>query len=594
MVESDISQPHHHQRQQHYISINGDHPHLDGELSEQLSSFPNQNDEDATTERLSNIPSSDSVLQAILDSIDTMQSHFFEVWAGTWPSAIDWTAAVMGTQISATLAVISRFRKIQSVSEHSSDSSQSMQDLDLENLINRYFTQITSFYFGENAFTLRMQAYDDMLWVVLGWLEGIKFINLHSDLYHKIPDQEETRAGQKRSSWYGRQFIPQFAHRARVFYDMASDGWDTSLCGGGMIWSPYFTPYKNAITNQLFIAASISMYLYFPGDENPSPFHMDGQARPLGGLPPAKAHDPEYLEAAIDAYRWLSASNMTNDQGLYVDGFHIHGWRGGKNSSTGSGKCDVRNEMVYTYNQGVLLSGLRGLWEATRACVYLEDGHQLIQNVITATGWYDRGTENHGRWAGIGRNGVLEEACDSSGTCNQNGQTFKGIFFHHLATFCAALSPEEFRHYVSNRRSHSAQGAVTMHETNCKKYVAWVKYNADAAYVTRNERREFGTWWGDHWHQADTNGHERYDILLEGTDYRNTGLPNDQIWQLPNDNDGGVHAAEPTPTSHEAWGNGRCTACAKRDPNDRGRGRTVETQSGGLAVLRARWQLENS
>ena len=39
-----------------------------------------------------------------------------------------------------------------------------------------------------------------------------------------------------------------------------------------MSWNPYLEPYKNAITNELFISASIGMYLYFPGDDNDSPF----------------------------------------------------------------------------------------------------------------------------------------------------------------------------------------------------------------------------------------------------------------------------------------------------------------------------------
>lgn len=35
-------------------------------------------------------------------------------------------------------------------------------------------------------------------------------------------------------------------------------------------------------------------------------------------------------------------------------------------------------------------------------------------------------------------------------------------------------------------------------------------------------------------------------------------------------------------------------ARAQRDWNDRGRGRTIETQSGGIAVLKTLWQLMNN
>lgn len=528
-----------------------------------------------------------SVFSALLDSIDVMQSHFFEVWQGTWPKAIDWTAAVMGTHVSATLYAMSKFEEGQTdlmAIETNRNLSQLMRRLKLENLINRYFTQITSFYFGENAFGLRLQAFDDMLWVVLGWLEGVKFINQHSNLRHPFSNDNDLENDIKVTPWYGRQFVPQFAHRARIFYGLASEGWNSSLCGGGMIWSPYLTPYKNAITNQLFIAASISMYLYFPGDENSSPFQASHDARRQEEIPPTKA-DQRYLDAAIDAYKWLRSSNMTNDKGLYVDGFHISGWRGGKHGSNGSGKCDIRDEMVYTYNQGVLLSGLRGLWEATSIPYYLEDGHELIQNVIAATGWYHRSAKNRWKWAGIGRNGVLEDACDSCGTCNQDGQTFKGIFFHHMASFCAALTDEDSKGQTARERSNPEM--ERSHRKRCDGYIPWVRYNANAAYVTRDGNGKFGTWWGRSPH--DSAKQEAFNVPNEAIDHMNIGVPKDKMWRLPEDD--ALHDAAVLGESGDDF---RDTTCLGRgwDLNDRGRGRTVETQSGGVAVLRALWQME--
>ncbi|KAL9102468.1 MAG: hypothetical protein Q9163_002399 [Psora crenata] len=524
---------------------------------------------------------------SLLDALEIMQSHFFEVSHGIWPQAIDWTAAVLSTQISATLAAITEF------SQSSSETPQAARDQ--ENLINRYFTQIASFYFGENAFSLRTQAYDDMLWVVLDWLESIKFINLHSSLHYTerfaTPDSNT-------STWYARQFIPQFAHRARLFYDIASRGWDSTLCGGGMIWNPYLTPYKNAITNQLYIAASVSMYLYFPGDDNPSPFHIGSMGE--RDMPPAKAHDKRYLNKAIEGYQWLKNSGMRNKQGLYADGFHIRGWRGGRDGSNGTGECDLRDEKVYTYNQGVLLSGLRGLWEATGSSEYLEDGHELIRNVITATGFEQRGGHRQWRWAGLGRNGIIEDACDWSGTCSQNGQTFKGIFFHHFTIFCTPLplKPRDHdRPWLGDDEIH------TLHRQSCDGYATWVSRNAKAAYMTRNHEGEFGEWWG-HAARRTADDDESYDYderrlerpASQGTDYRNEGVPNDEVWRLQKDDD-----IYETRSSQNNWRDityerpavtekGPC----KKDINDRGRGRTVETQSGGLAVIRAAWKLARS
>jgi hypothetical protein len=45
-----------------------------------------------------------------------------------------------------------------------------------------------------------------------------------------------------------------------------ADAWSTTPCGGGVKWCPTSgnqTPYKNAITNQLFLsAAMVSTVLY--------------------------------------------------------------------------------------------------------------------------------------------------------------------------------------------------------------------------------------------------------------------------------------------------------------------------------------------
>ena len=518
---------------------------------------------------------------ALLSALEVMQSHFFTVSQGNWPEAIDWTAAVMGTQISATLSTMTHYaQRLRFSSALCIDEAR-----DHENLINRYFTQITSFYFGENAFALRTQAYDDMLWVVLGWLEAIKFIKLHSSLHY-------TACYDKNATWYASQFIPQYAHRARLFYDLSSRGWDTSLCGGGMIWNPYLAPYKNAITNELYIAASISMYLYFPGDRDSSPFLAHT------GLPPVKAHDVRFLDNAVEAYQWLKNSNMKNEYGLYVDGFHITGWRGGKNGSNGTENCDLKDEKVYTYNQGVILSGLKGLWEATGTRVYLEDGHELVRSVIRATGWEHRGTERQYLWAGLGRGGVMEELCDWSGSCSQNGQTFKGIFFHHLTLFCSPLIRYEW-----NKNAEALlddEETKQLHQKSCDEYGDWIRHNAFAAYVTRNQDGKFGEWWGrpaSRRRRADRANGDFDGPSTQGTDYRNEGVPMDEIWRLPEDDamyDSDIirGLAKQERSCHGVYKS--TDELGLGDINDRGRGRTVETQSGGVAVLRALWRLVES
>ncbi|KAJ5487454.1 hypothetical protein N7530_001754 [Penicillium desertorum] len=493
-----------------------------------------------------------NTLQDLIAALQVMQDRYFVLWQGTWPTSIDWTAAVLGTHVSAVLSSLSSGP----LDIPDNDELQGLSFFRLENTVNRFFSHTSAFYFGENSFSLRNQAYDDMLWVVLGWLENIKFQNLHSDLHYVSSSNSSGEL------WYGTQFQNSAAHRARIFYELASAGWDKTLCEGGMIWSPYLLPYKNAITNELYISASIEMYLYFPGDSIDAPFLVDSQ-----GTQPAQKnpHDPVHLQAAIDGYEWLKNSNMTGIGGLYADGFHISGWQ--STSNPGSGQCDELNSMVYTYNQGVILSGLRGLWLATNSQDYLRDGHELVREVLQATGWPH--TSNQ-QWKGLGRGGVLEDACDSRGTCSQDGQTFKGIFFHHLSAFCRPLQPQEKQFLADAVRKHTAHDdwveIYEQHMKQCGTYGPWVKHNAQAALMTRDNDGKFGTWWGRSYHQLDANEFVDSSTIPDGAvDYRNADC--------------------------EMMSS--TTGSTSKDYNDRGRGRTVETQSGGVAVLRALYQWQS-
>ena len=168
--------------------------------------------------------------------------------------------------------------------------------------------------------------------VVLEWLEAIKFIRQY-DTYCR--------------SNLGQKDIADFTHRAHIFYNIVQDKFNTSTCGGGLTWNPQLAPYKNAITNELFVSSSVSMYLYFPGDNNtnpsPSPGYKSSTNKTLPAISRLRAHDPLLLDNAVKGYEWFKTHNFTNAQGLIVDGFHI---------SPRQTTCDERNEMVYTYNQG--------------------------------------------------------------------------------------------------------------------------------------------------------------------------------------------------------------------------------------------------
>lgn len=424
--------------------------------------------------------------------------------------------------------------------------------------------------------------------------------------------------------WHGQYWAPSFAHRARIFWELGSKGWDTNLCDGGMNWNPRLEPYKNAITNELWIAASISMYLWFPGDNNTTPW--------ISNRSGVKAtREPKYLAAAIEGYKWLTGVNMTNNAGLYVDGYHVD------RSKQGNTKCDQRSEAVFTYNQGVLLTGQRGLWAATGSASYLEDGHRLIQAVVKASGWdlqLDRPIDDLSDlppgylppWHGLGRGGVVEESCDASATCSQDGQTFKGIFFHHFVAFCQPLDPAIVEPgMVDNAEAYDQ--IYTAHASACQAYLAWVEHNAKSALLTRDREGRFGTWWGAGVFRYTMPTMETDGITHDApnvTDYRNYGLPHDGVWANGNPDKVWAPNGEAQKNHTRSYvlvdsqeqpgqqvlgrfrkqgprengdGDGveqqskRAAAANSGDPNDRGRGRTPETQNGGMALMRAWWEL---
>lgn len=535
-----------------------------------------------------------------LDALQVMQGSYFETWVGTWPRAIDWTAAVLGTHVAGALqSIATGLDRVQIARTNQFNTK--------ENMISLYYSQLIGFYFGQDAFSLRNQAFDDMLWVVLGWLDTIRFANVYNRNHFKSENGFRRPSASPPEGWHGKIWLPAFSHRARIFWHLASAGWDTKLCGGGMNWNPRLTPYKNAITNQLFIAASVNMYLFFPGDENTSPFAL-GRNPQLPDSPGAAdwgwgPRDPKYLEAAIDAYEWLASSRMTNSQGLFADGFHISGYPSSNNT-----KCDERDEMVYTYNQGVILTGQRGLYHATGKVQYIREGHRLIQNVIAATGWHlgkdapidelsDRNTAEFPRWHGLGRAGILEEACDISGSCSQDAQTFKGIWTHHFTTFCAPLDPPLGDLKLASRWQWDNRD----HLDACRKYYNWLNHNVQAALATRDADGKFGMWWtvGLFQNLSVSSVVITPDILpnlSNATDYRNDGVPNDPRWVGPNGPPGDIPSTRP---KQPGFGPGQKVTTMGdmhrrqevSDPNDRGRGRTVETQSGGVALLRALWEI---
>eukprot|EP00966_Prymnesium_polylepis_P042272 982120-Prymnesium_polylepis.1 len=135
---------------------------------------------------------------------------------------------------------------------------------------------------------------------------------------------------------------PLYLSRSRAIFDEVLGYWD-DVCGGGLWWNRKRT-YKNAITNELFIALAASLH------------------KTQG------ATNSSYLEWAKRGWRWFNASGMITADGI-VDGL------GGAPSCGPSGNR-------YTYNQGAVLSGLAFLYDIEQDAGYLHAATRIADTAV--------------------------------------------------------------------------------------------------------------------------------------------------------------------------------------------------------------------
>jgi predicted alpha-1,6-mannanase (GH76 family) len=170
---------------------------------------------------------------------------FFSLDSGSYPASRQWTSAVLTTIVI--------------------DYSHLTGD-------HQYFSHIGALFNSQDVYALLRQKNDDKLWVALTYLRGAAYAAIHDE-----------------------KWVQPFLQRALLFYNSASTGWDDSKCGGGMYWGPGLcSRYKNAVTTELWISASMGMYDVF-GDQI-------------------------LLENAIRGWVWFEESGMINDEGLVNDG----------------------------------------------------------------------------------------------------------------------------------------------------------------------------------------------------------------------------------------------------------------------------------
>jgi hypothetical protein len=147
------------------------------------------------------VQSAGDILSRYETAVSTLQTRFFNSTSGTWPSGIDWTRAVLGTHLAASTSTLTK------------------PNIELADAL---FDELVLFFHGQDVASLETQAYDDILWVSLNWLEAVQAIDHRLSL----------------GVYYGSQWRQAFASRAKEFWEFGNKGWDENLCDGGMVWSP--------------------------------------------------------------------------------------------------------------------------------------------------------------------------------------------------------------------------------------------------------------------------------------------------------------------------------------------------------------------
>jgi predicted alpha-1,6-mannanase (GH76 family) len=183
-------------------------------------------------------------------------------------------------------------------------------------------------------------------------------------------------------------------------------GWNTTC--GGIKWEKDYA-YVNAIPNELFLAAS-------------------GRLATASGNSSTPVSNFTYSEWARVDWAWFAASPMPLPQPgggmLITDGL----------STFNCSQANPSGE-VWTYNQGVVLSGLSQLAAATGDARYAAAAIAIADAAIA-----------YFAAPGVPGNIMYEVGCGGNGACGgQDGKQFKGVFVRHLAyalPVLAAASPD--------------------------------------------------------------------------------------------------------------------------------------------------------
>ncbi|KAG9237322.1 glycoside hydrolase family 76 protein [Amylocarpus encephaloides] len=208
---------------------------------------------------------------------------------------------------------------------------------------------------------------------------------------------------------------------AQIFED-PKNVWGQATCGG--LWWDKAHTQNGAVENELYLTA----------------------AAKLANRLPSTPSEGYYYTEALKAYRWFISSGLINSDNLINNGLDLT-------------TCKNDGTVVFTYNQGILLSGLAELTWASGDQSYTD-----LANTLALAGM-DSMTDS---------NGVLHEQCEPD-ACGKDLQQFKGIFGRNIQ-------------FLYNR-------ATGVPEATRTRYRDFLRANADSIWAYDQVDNQLGLVW---------------------------------------------------------------------------------------------------